>query len=102
VAADVDWATAKGRLQDAYGQDISASIPAGTTISPRSFADITVDGKPALSVRFSLSNAGVTYNCDLTLFQNGKTYQAVMMMAKQPKGSATKIDDFLKTVKLKG
>jgi hypothetical protein len=101
VPVAVDWATAKARLQSSSGESMSASLPQGATMTARTFTEVTVDGKPGLSIRFSVTAGGTTYACDMTVVLNGQTLQAILLMAKQPKGSTTKMQDILKTVKFK-
>ncbi|MHB8893703.1 MAG: hypothetical protein ACYC99_00790 [Candidatus Geothermincolia bacterium] len=97
----VDWPTAKARMQESAAKDDSAGLPAGQTVTTRTFTDVTIGGKPALSMKCTWSSQGISYDCDFMMVQNGTSLQVFMMMAKKPKGTLDKFQDILKSIKFR-
>jgi len=101
ASAPVDWPTAKARLIEGYSRDLTTAMSQGASISKRTFSDVTIDGKPGLSIKFSMTLQGTTYDCNLIIVQNSLSFQALMMMAKKPGGTLDKFQDIVKSFKFK-
>ena len=102
VASTIDWESAKARWQVVYGTDLSRLMPLGVQVSPATFADLTVAGKPAYSARFTMTYMNVKYDCDITVVQDGGTYHVLAFVAKPPKGTNATFQELLKSVKFGG
>lgn len=99
AAAPVDWPVARNRLIEGYSQDLSSRVPGGASVSPRSFKDVTAGGRPGLSVRFSMTYRGTTYDCDLTMLGNGRSLTVLMMMGRRPNAKPDTFDRILESMK---
>lgn len=99
VMSPLDWETAKANWRTAYGGDMSKIVPAGMSITTPTFTDLTVAGKPAFSVKFTMAYQTVKYDCDITIMQEGATYHLLAFLSKPRKGTNTTFQDLLKTVK---
>jgi hypothetical protein len=95
----LDWATASSRWRQSFSN--LSGIPAGMTITPPTFTDTTVGGKPALSVKMNLSAGGISWDMDVTMVQNGSNFIMLVFMDRKPAGTQEKFQEILKTVKFK-
>jgi hypothetical protein len=96
-----EWDKFKANIQNNAAATFAKVLPQGGTVTTPTFADVTVAGKPGLSVRFSASYQGTTYDCDYTFVQNGSTMYMIFYQGRQGKSSSKTFEDLLKTVKLK-
>jgi len=80
---------------------VDKSVPAGVTVTTPTLTDLTIAGEPAASVRFSLSSAGMTFDCDATFFKHGANGYMMFFLTQKPKGNSAKFAQILKSVKLK-
>ncbi len=101
TVAPGDWATIKARLLETYSKGISGSMPPGVSVSSPTFKDVEIGGKPGLSIRFTLTYQKMTYDCDMTVVQNGISVQIILMMAKKPGASLDEFQEILKSIKYK-
>ena len=99
AAAPVDWPAARAKLIEGYSRDLSSQVPEGARVSPRTFEDVKVGGRPGLSIRFGMTYRGTTYDCDLTMLGNGRSFLVLMMMARRPNASLGTFDTILKSMK---
>jgi hypothetical protein len=99
VMSVLDWETAKANWRAAYAGDVSKIAPAGMSITTPTYNDLTVTGKPAFSVKFTMTYQTLKYDCDITIMQEGATYHLLAFVSKPPKGTNTTFQDLLKTVR---
>lgn len=95
-----NWDQFKANIVNNAAATFTKALPQGGTVTTHVFADVTVAGRPGLSVRFSAGYQGITYECDYTFVQNGSTMYMLFYQGRQGKSSNKTFQDLLKTVKL--
>lgn len=96
-----NWDEFKANTQKNAAATFAKALPQGGTVTTPVFSDVTVAGKPGLSVKFSASYQGTTYDCDYTFVQNGSTMYMLFYQGRQGKSSGKTFEDLLKSIKFK-
>jgi hypothetical protein len=93
----LDWATACSRWRQSFSEP--PDMPSMVTMSAATFADTTVGGKPALSVKMTLSALNESWNMDMTIVQNGSTFLMMVFMYRPSTGSPGPFEEVLRSTK---